>query len=518
MKNSGKNKDTKYLQKRDNLWYLRKRLKGGRTILKSLETSDHQEAKKRRNRELKKLELGEDSYYNQIDSKKAKHFPTVQELVDCYLDWAQYVNEIRKGPNPQTAQGNVNVFLRVLCARYGFQPNSCGKSYDVPEEIANLPLSVVNGDLPLDYDHYSWKHAKGRKDDSLKVTINSNIRKSAALFSSKSKAPISPLEWYEKQGLALPDSVKDFVKAAGKYSLRAAAYQKPPQNLIDKTFAAAEILKRENPAVGAAFVLCYDLGLRAGEAAWCRWDWFELREDGNWTVNIKKITQVVGQEKGFKGPKASTTERPGRTIAIPAETAQWLNDNVRVEQVARPEQPKVKKTKIDFEQAEEIRRRFAEGGVTKLALAKEFGVSNVFIAKVISGEKWKAPLGKRELPEDAGEYVLPGLTFTDRYKGIIAELNAWLRDLGWTKEPGPGHNGFEKAAHELRKLKGSEYYCHPELGAVQARNFLGHSSVVTTETYYAALGRDQVKVCYPQVLRTKAANDFDSFFQHQQSA
>ena len=99
----------------------------------------------------------------------------------------------------------------------------------------------------------------------------------------------------------------------------------------------------------------------------------------------------------------------------------------------------------------------------------------------------------RDYWRDGAVYLVPGATATDRRKLFNEKLNPWMRQLGWTKEA-----GYEKAGYELRKLRGSEYYA--KLGAEQAKNFLGHASVVTTEEFYAALGRRQVKALEPERL------------------
>ncbi|MBC8350289.1 MAG: hypothetical protein H8E24_16935, partial [Verrucomicrobia bacterium] len=90
-------------------------------------------------------------------------------------------------------------------------------------------------------------------------------------------------------------------------------------------------------------------------------------------------------------------------------------------------------------------------------------------------------------------YGIPFPPKTTRYNLIGIELNGFMRGLGWTKGA-----GFVKASYELRKLRGSDYYA--KLGAEQAKNFLGHASVVTTEQFYANLGRDRVKALEPERL------------------
>ncbi|MDD3276778.1 MAG: site-specific integrase, partial [Kiritimatiellales bacterium] len=79
------------------------------------------------------------------------------------------------------------------------------------------------------------------------------------------------------------------------------------------------------------------------------------------------------------------------------------------------------------------------------------------------------------------DYILPGNNKTDRENLIKREFAAWMRALGWDADE------YGHAAHELRKLKGSRWYT--EQGANVARDLLGHTSVVTTCKFYAALDK-----------------------------
>ena len=60
-------------------------------------------------------------------------------------------------------------------------------------------------------------------------------------------------------------------------------------------------------------------------------------------------------------------------------------------------------------------------------------------------------------------------------------LAQWMRNVGWSSER------YDKAAHELRKLFGSDVYT--ELGAEVAKEWLGHASITTTVQFYANLTR-----------------------------
>lgn len=87
---------------------------------------------------------------------------------------------------------------------------------------------------------------------------------------------------------------------------------------------------------------------------------------------------------------------------------------------------------------------------------------------------------KRVIRKDE-EFILPGDSKTAREDLVKRDFAAWMRGLGWDVAE------YDKAAHELRKLKGSRWYT--ERGANVARDLLGHTSVVTTCKFYAALDR-----------------------------
>ena len=79
------------------------------------------------------------------------------------------------------------------------------------------------------------------------------------------------------------------------------------------------------------------------------------------------------------------------------------------------------------------------------------------------------------------DYIIPFENYTARYNYIVRDLADWIRQLGFDKE------SFPKASYELRKLKGSQWYSDPALGASVAQEWLGHADIATTCKYYAAL-------------------------------
>lgn len=63
--------------------------------------------------------------------------------------------------------------------------------------------------------------------------------------------------------------------------------------------------------------------------------------------------------------------------------------------------PRNGQAKLNVDQVAEIRRRYAVGGVTQLALAREFGVSDGTICNIIQGKRY--PTFQAKVPEAANE-------------------------------------------------------------------------------------------------------------------
>jgi hypothetical protein len=428
-----KDKRDHHLVLRGKIYWVRKRIPGTpKTYFKSLKTSDKLTARTRRTAHLRKLDAGVDEVYEKLGGKQSKHFATLGMVVEEYRAWSLHVNEVGKGPRLKTVQSNVGALVRMVAGAQGFELKTNGRKVELPDNLVNLPVTVINEKVADDYERFFWGLAKqyGRTRASTEVSVASALGQARAVFAERIRGTKPPMDWYKERGLNLPLSILEFRKACSRYNVKPAKYEKPPQALIEKTLAGGEKLRQESKALGAAFTLAYDLALRPSESAWVKWDWFEPRDDGAVAVVIKADPIIVGKKGGFQGPKHSTTSRPGRTIAIPRETFAWLRDNL-----------------------------------------------------------WEP---------NGSEYVLPGAGYTERYRLIEEDLNAWMRAVGWVESK------YKKASYELRKLKGSEYYVR--LGAVQARNFLGHASVSTTEWSYAALGKDEAQVLYPQALSTSQSN------------
>ena len=76
----------------------------------------------------------------------------------------------------------------------------------------------------------------------------------------------------------------------------------------------------------------------------------------------------------------------------------------------------------------------------------------------------------------AGDYLLPADTPSARQE-LIDWTNAWMRRQGWTFAE------YSKGIHELRKLRGCEWFT--QINPAYASKMLGHKSLTVTQQYYA---------------------------------
>jgi integrase len=78
-----------------------------------------------------------------------------------------------------------------------------------------------------------------------------------------------------------------------------------------------------------------------------------------------------------------------------------------------------------------------------------------------------------------GVYILPGASYYARYWELIQrDFTQWMRKLGWETN---------HCAHELRRLRGSEWWTDSAVGPVVCSAWLRHSSLAVTQRHYAKL-------------------------------
>lgn len=373
----------KNLIKRGNVYYLSARVNRER-ISKSLETGDEREAASRARVLLaaarqEKWDVIRDA---RLRKPEVGTIPTVKEFCDLFLEVAKD-RALRFGkPKESTARYYVGTFRGVLARVY---PDA---------DVDALKMSVVDAELATKYAAATLATVDASDEmlmDRARGSVASALRQVKALFS------VWALEACRR--IKLPD-VKSFMNARPCKVQRTHKYRLPPQDLRDKTMAAGRALRKSNVDLSAVFLLCYDLGLRANEAASCKWEWFREVTNGRKHLYVDIIKRPDWRPKG--------NER-----SVPVAGSVW-------------------------EQLIEARR-----------------------------------------PGD--DYVLAGGSPSAREDLIKRVFAKWMRDLGWHKREYP------KAAHELRKLIGSEWYTR--FGAEVACSWLGHADITTTFKYYADLKR-----------------------------
>jgi integrase len=228
-------------------------------------------------------------------------------------------------------------------------------------------------------EEYVRKAIAADGSDSGRRTVASTLRQARALFAKWTAS--------EYDGLKLPD-LQAF-RQAGSIKVPSVRYMLPDPFLLAQTREEAAKLTGR---LRVAYLLCYELALRAGEAAVVQWSWFRQGEDGGIVLHL-----VRRQEWSPKGRE--------RSLPVHPDLWRMLQD--------------------------------------------------------LKG---------------AGDYLIEAKNATERSDVVVRDLAAWMRGWGWKTG---------KAAHELRKIRGSEWYTR--LGADVSQTWLGHMDVATTCRYYATL-------------------------------
>ena len=264
----------KNMTKRGSTWYWRETVNGTRH-LESLQTADLTVARPRMKVKQDAARAGE---YGKLYGTRSKNvFPTIKTITDLYMA------EVRRRGHPavKTAMNNCGR-LRMILDVTGI-PNADDVSSDV--------LTVER------LKEYADKLLEQNNSPSTQRTAASSIRQARSLFSRRM------IEIYDD--LTLPPSINRFCTAY-IISEPKHQYELPAPQLIETTIKAGRDLKESNPQLYIAFLLCYDLGLRAEEAAQCRPNWF--REDDR---GIHWLGIISRAEEGY-------TPKTPRSIPVPA--------------------------------------------------------------------------------------------------------------------------------------------------------------------------------------------------------
>ena len=365
-----------HITKRNGIWYF-KILCNGQRLFRSLTTTDKTVALARARAMTAKARAAK---WQDIDGVRAR-----RSLCTCGEVFAALAGgAVGLGLAAHSVAGYCNQLRNIL------------RQVLKVEDADSVCTEKLTEELILSYQDLVLNATPAHLRERAQRTIRSTVTNARAVFGRRTERLY--------RHLALPD-LKGFRTCTLNRAL-VKAYALPPVELIERTLQEGRGLREKDPALYACFLLCYELGLRSGEAAAARWSWFAAprQAGGDWTIEI------------LRRPEFTPKWNMERRVPVGAEVWEYLQGLKTGHRL----------TQIDTD----------------------------------------------------GEFVLPG---GDRAELVQRRFAAWMRSLGWDRETYP------KAAHELRKLMGSRWFT--ELGAEVAQAWLGHRSVATTCSYYAALRR-----------------------------
>jgi integrase len=240
---------------------------------------------------------------------------TVGEAIEQYQRKAaaDYVRNSR--PRPETVQNYVSALRLVI--RVG----------DSALRGDEMRLTEVNATLAAFYAAQAIQDGSDDKDRARR-TAASTLRNARAVFSG----------W--KTGIEAVDAAVHEFCTADVVDAPPVKYRYPGADLVEATLTAGKALVETAPELYPAWICCYWLALRAGEAAAARWDWIrEVERDGRRAAYLDVIRRPGGwNPKGGERsvPLAPTvlaalqaTRRTGHEYLLPGDTPTQRLDLVR---------------------------------------------------------------------------------------------------------------------------------------------------------------------------------------------
>ncbi|RMH31444.1 MAG: site-specific integrase [Planctomycetota bacterium] len=144
-----------------------------------------------------------------------------------------------------------------------------------------MSTTRLTGKLVLDYQAAFLATLGDDPDEeevvSRQISCDSILRQARAVFSK------SAMSVYRHAGINIPDLSSFFEVPMFN---RRKYHELLPVGVIERIFAAAPQLRRDDPNAWRAFVLCVHLGLRKSEAAAAEWSWVE-EIDGTPTMSLR---------------------------------------------------------------------------------------------------------------------------------------------------------------------------------------------------------------------------------------
>lgn len=302
----------KHLTKRGKVYYVVARVNGKR-ISQSTGEGELGQARYVAATILKAARAGR---WEAIQETKARQpTMTVGEAIEAFEKRAAD-NYMRNGrPRPETVTNYVSALRLVI--RVG----------DSALRGDETPLQEINANLAASYAAQAIQDGSDNHDRARR-TAASTLRNARAVFS----------RW--TSGIDAADkAVKEFC-TADVVDAPPVKYRYPAADLVAGTLAAGKALQTTAPDLYPAWICCYWLALRAGEAAAARWDWIrDVERDGRRAAYLDVIRRPGGWNP--KGGERSvplapsvlealrTTRRTGQEYLLPGSTPTQRLDLVR---------------------------------------------------------------------------------------------------------------------------------------------------------------------------------------------
>ena len=300
-----------HLTKRGKVYYVVARVNGKRVS----QSTGESEVGQARARAAVILRAAKDGRWAALQQTKARQASmSVGEAIEQYQRKAaeDYVRNSR--PRPETVTNYVSA-LRLVLRTAG---------HDDPD---SLDLRHVDAGAARRYAATTVADSASDQDRARR-TAASTLRNARAVFSG----------W--TTGIEAADkAVKEFC-GADVVDAPPVKYRYPGADLVEATLTAGKALVETAPELYPAWICCYWLALRAGEAAAARWDWIrEVERDGRRAAYLDVIRRPGGwNPKGGERsvPVAPTvlsalqaTRQPGHEYLLPGDTPTQRLDLVR---------------------------------------------------------------------------------------------------------------------------------------------------------------------------------------------
>jgi integrase len=339
-------------------------------VCQSLNTTDLELAKARRTQLAKKA--GAEKWAD-VDALKSRR--TVALLRDVFMAYTAAATG--RDLEADTAAHNLNALRNIIRQVHGAAFDS-----------ATTTAAILTPEL---LDAYQTKAMAGAGADYLarertKRTVRSTIIQARSVFARWTSGVYKHLN--------LPDlaGFRNFHPNRAETNV----YRLPPQVLIERTIAGARRLRTASRdsqrARYAAFLCCYDLALRAGEAVALRKDWFEVlpvKDPVTGQIAMRRFLKII-RRADFK-PKWNKE----RTLPVSEEV--WTH----LQEILRSEDPYVLPGGAFTTRDNLVKRQFARW-LRKIGWsAREYPKAAHELRKLM-GSRWFTELGAEVAQEWLG--------------------------------------------------------------------------------------------------------------------